>query len=248
MKNNNHITNKAWVLLGILGIFVTACSPSGPNPISQGIAATPTPYISVQNSAVVFSTMEELLKHTEIIVIGRPVSEKGIINTARDVSDLSQTDPDYFSISQVYEVEVLRYIKGNGANTLYVIQHHGSVLGSQELSESDIEAARETEDVIPLVQDARYVMFLAYSSFTYEGYPPEQLVGGRGHPWRFRINEQDCVQPEDSLGMLNYFPPQTLDGFIQWIENPDAYEVNSVYPAPEVLNPCTINPLSNPYP
>jgi hypothetical protein len=192
--------------------------------------------------------MEELLKHTEIVVIGRPVAEKGIINTARDVSDLTQTDPDHFSIGQVYEVEVIRYIKGNGSNILYVIQHHGSVLGSQEISESDIEVAREREGIIPLERDARYVLFLTHSSFTYEDYPTDQLMGGRGHPWIFRMSAQDCVQPEDSLGMFDYFPPQTLDGFIQWIENPGMYDTSPAYPAPEVLYPCTMNPLSIPYP
>ena len=58
--------------------------------------------------------MEDLLKHTDIVIIGRPVGEKGIINTAREVSDLSKTAADMFSIGQVYEVEVIRYIKGEG--------------------------------------------------------------------------------------------------------------------------------------
>ena len=195
--------------------------------------------------------MEDLLKHTDIVIIGRPVGEKGIINGARDVSDLTKTDPDMFGILQVYEVEVIRYIKGEGANSLFVAQHHGTVYhDTQELSESAIEAARERENVIPLAINERYVMFLAFSEFAYEGYPTEQLVGGLGHPWRFRINELDCVQVEDldSSWLLNYFPLQTLDGFIQWIENPELLDGSFPYPAPKIEYQCNIDPLWKPYP
>jgi len=195
--------------------------------------------------------MEDLLKHTDIVIIGRPVGEKGIINTAREVSDLTKTDADIFSIGQVYEIEVIRYIKGEGANSLFVVQHHGTVYhDTQELSESAIEAARERENVIPLAINERYVMFLAFFDFAYDGYPTEQLVGGLGHPWRFRINELDCVQVEDSESswLLNYFPPQTLDGFIQWIENPELLDRSFPYPAPKIEYQCNIDPLRQPYP
>jgi hypothetical protein len=239
------------VLLVVIGIWITACSDSTPNPAPQGTPATPTSFTQVQSSHVILASMEDLLKHTDIVIIGRPVGEKGIINGARDVSDLTKKDPDMFGILQVYEVEVIRYIKGEGANSLFVVQHHGTVfLNTQELSESAIEAARERENVIPLAINERYVMFLAFSEFAYEGYPTEQLVGGLGHPWQFRINELDCVQVEDvdSAWLLNYFPPQTLDGLIQWIENPELYIESIPYPAPQDKYQCDLDSLGEPYP
>jgi len=243
-----------WILFSVFCIWITACGNPSPNHDPQGISASPTPYTQSQIiyvSHVIFATMEDLLEHTDIVIIGRPVGEKGIINGARDVSDLTKTDPNMFGISQVYEVEVIRYIKGEGANSLFVAQHHGTVpLGSQELSESDVEAARERENIIPLTLDERYVMFLAFSEFAYEGYPTEQLVGGLGHPWRFRINELDCVQVEDvdSAWLLNYFPPQTLDGFIQWIENPELYIESIPYPAPQDKYQCDLDSQGESYP
>lgn len=251
MTNNNIYSHARWFLLVIACIWITACSDSTPNPAPQGISGTSTSFIQGQSVKVVFPTMEDLLEHTDIVIIGRPVGEKGIFNGTRDVSDLTKTDPDMFGIVQVYEVEVIRYIKGEGANSLFVGQHHGTVYHyTQELSESDIEAARERENIIPLTLDERYVMFLAFSEFAYEGYPTEQLVIGRGHPWRFRINELDCVQAEDSVSswLLNYFPPQTLDGFIQWIENPELLDRSFPYPAPEIEYQCNIDPLRQPYP
>jgi len=251
MTNNNIKAQARWFLLVVICIWITACSDPTSNDVPLGTPATHLPLIPVQSSQVIFATMEDLLKHTDIVILGRPVGEKGIINTAREVSDLTKTDPDMFSIGQVYEVEVIRYIKGEGANSLFVVQHQGTVfLNTQELSESAIEAARERENVIPLAINERYVMFLAFSEFAYEGYPTEQLVGGVGHPWRFRINELDCVQAEDldSFWLLNYFPPQTLDGFIQWIENPALYGGSFPYPAPEDQYQCDMGSLSKPYP
>jgi hypothetical protein len=251
MTNDNINAPARWLLLAVICIWITACSDSTPNPAPQGTSAIPTPFIQEQSSQVIFATMEDRLKHTDIVIIGRPVGEKGIINGARDVSDLTKTDPDMFGILQVYEVEVIRYIKGEGANSLFVVQHQGTVfLNTQELSESAIEAARERENVIPLAINERYVMFLAFSEFAYEGYPTEQLAGGLGHPWLFRINELDCVQAEDvdSAWLLNYFPPQTLEGFIQWVENPALYVGSFPYPAPEVEDQCIIDSLSKPYP
>jgi hypothetical protein len=250
MIKHNYITNKSWLLLGILCIGIAACNEASSSHVPEETAGTPTPSISVLNSLVVYATMEELLEYTDIVILGRPVSEQGIINTARDPQDLTRTDPEYFSIGQVYEVEVIRYILGEGADTLYVIQHHGMVrLDSQELSESDIEQVWVGEEITPLALNERYVLFLSYSEYAYEGYPTEQLAGGVGHPWRFRITEQDCVLAEDSdPWLLGHFPPQTLDGFIQWIENPGIYVGNYPYPAPEVLYPCDVNPLGNPYP
>ena len=105
------------------------------------------------------------------------------------------------------------------------------------------------EKIIPLTLNERYVMFLFYSEYAYEGYPTEQLAGGVGHPWRFRIDEQDCVRAEEAdAWSLSYFPPQTLDGFIQWIENPGIYVGNFPYPVPDVLFPCKVNPPGDPYP
>ena len=237
-------------MLGVLCIGIAACNEAISSHVPEEAAGTPAPSISVQSSRVVYATMEELLKHTDIVIIGRPVGEQGIINTDRNPQDLTRTDPEHFGIGQVYEVEVIRYIKGEGPATLFVVQYQGWVdLDSQELPEGEIGQVVVGEKIIPLTLNERYVMFLFYSEYAYEGYPTEQLAGGVGHPWRFRIDEQDCLQAEEAdAWTLSYFPPQTLDGFIQWIENPGIYVGNFPYPVPEVLFPCVVNPPGDPYP
>jgi hypothetical protein len=249
MKNHNNITYKSCLLLGIICLGITACSANDPSIYPLGTYATTPPYVIVQSSAVVYTTMEEITNEASTIIIGRPVGERGIVNTARDPNDLSKPDSEYFGIGQVYEVEVISYIKGEAANTLYVIQSHGQArISSQELSESDIEQGRQRENIIPLSLNENYVMFLNPAEYAYGDFPIDQLFGGRGHPWRFRINELDCVLPEDSIDLLRYFPAQSLDSFINSIENPSVFTESYPYPAPENGNLCDINQPFNPYP
>ena len=250
--------------LSVLCVWITACNIANPNSESPQTTPSPTPFVIVESSYVLYGTMQELVDRADIIIIGRPVGENGVINTNRNPSDTSQPDPSEFSLGQIYEIEVLHYIEGEGPATLYAIQYQGCIFEQvgEEISESDIERARQREGIIPLSLNQRYIMFLYLNDVYQES--PLVLYSGTAHPWKFSINELDCVQPEDELDLQMYFPPQTLESFITWIENPGMYQLWDpyaypypypyphtqylIFPTPDYLNPCAENQPYNPYP
>jgi hypothetical protein len=249
LKHNFHIF-KSWLFLGVISFWITACNVSNPSNDHYVMAKTPTSYAIVHESAVVYTTIEEISNNSKIIIIGRPVANEGIVNTARDPDDPTKEDPEYFGIGQVYEVEISSYIKGEGPNSLYVIQNQGIINRDlHEISDDDIEQAQKVSKVIPLLINEQYILFLHPASYSYGKFPLEQLVVGRGHPWAFRINELGCAQAEDSIAnVLRYFPARPLDEFVGYIQNPNSYRENNPYPYPESEAKCVINSPEKPYP
>lgn len=240
---------KTWLMLVLVTGFITSCSTTNLNNDIHDLSEETTPYVIVQNSAVVYTTMKEITDKSDIIIIGQPTKKNGIINTDRDPNDPSKPDPQYFGIGQIYEVEVSNYLKGDGVNTLYIVEYQGHAFQNpQELTENEIEQAMQRENIIPLSISKRYIMFLRSFTDDYVDFP-YQHYSGVGHPWRFEITDSDCVQPDDEITDLSiYFPPTLLDKFIQYINNPAIFP-EVPYPAPLSPGRCPIpNIDTTPYP
>jgi hypothetical protein len=214
--------------------------------------ATPDTVAYVQESSVVYTTLSEIVDRSDVIVIARATAIKGIVNTARDPNDHTMPDPIYFSIGQIYVVRVDSYIKGDGSKLIYVIQNEGFIPSESQVSTSDdIEQAQKLSDSAPLIIGRQYIMFLSFHDpeYSYDDFPINEFLFAKGHPWRFEITNTECVQPEDGITELYiYFPAQSLEEFIQLIENPNS-TTELPYPAP--LSPTRCAPESittNPYP
>ncbi|MEW5871058.1 MAG: hypothetical protein AB1894_17420 [Chloroflexota bacterium] len=238
----------------ILCLLLASCKSStltnneySPTPRNE---ITPATSVFVQESAVVYTTFQEIVDNSDVILIGEPTDKMGIVNTARDPKDLSKEDPEIFSIGQVYRVRVENYLVGDGPNDILVIQHLGMIRPlSLEITDADIDEALKSFSNLPLTLDRQYIMFLSFASFDYGGYKKDNLYFGSGHPWRFEITSSGCVQLEDSFRELSeYFPLQTFDDFVLKINNPENY-LETPSPAPEIPALCMPqNPKTDPVP
>jgi len=246
MKVNNRIR---WIIITLL---LVSCEISTIDTNKKGkiISQEATDFYKQNSheSAVVYSTFKEILENSYIILKGRAIQQKGVINSARDPNDLSKEDPNYFGIGQVYEVAVEEYLKGDGPTLINVVQNEGFILTQPEVvSEKEIELARSLSSSLPLSVDKRYIMFLASSELTYSGYKNGELFIGRGHPWKFEITTSDCVLPDDYIVETHrFFPPISLDRFVNHIIHPETFS-SMTYPESTDSLDCLIE-NSNTYP
>lgn len=249
MRKNSILFSKTWLVSLLVIGFITSCSTSNSNTDIHDLREKTTPYMIVQSSAVVYMTMDEITDKSDVIIIGEPTKKDGIFNTDRDTKDPSKPDPQYFGIGQVYEVEVGDYLKGEGPNTIKIVEYQGHITQNpQELTENDIKQAMQRENIMPLSIGLRYIMFLRSFTDNYVDFP-YQHYSGIGHPWRFEITDSNCVQPDDEITELSiYFPPTSLDIFIQYINNPATFP-EVPYPAPLSPGRCPISKFdTTPYP
>ncbi|MFH1635275.1 MAG: hypothetical protein ABIG63_14885 [Chloroflexota bacterium] len=162
---------------------------------------------------------------------------------ARDINDVSKSDPDVFVVGQVYQVKVEQYIKGNGEHTIYIVQREGFLGPDIPKTGAEIEKAKTNENyVAPNIGD-RYLMFLRPLA----GFSEQQYYVGVAHPWRFNVSDPEKVYPESPWKeAYKIFGQQSLSDIIMQIEYPDKF-ISPPYPPPGNLE---IRPTAElrPYP
>jgi hypothetical protein len=236
-------------------VIITGCSIINVNNVQEPQSSeiiTPDPASFTLESAIIYSTLSELVSSADVIFIGEALSTRGIVNTARDPSNHSIPDPMYFSVGQIYRVETESYLKGEGPSNIYVIQNEGFIhLESSSPSENEIQTAKEQSDSTPLIIGRRYIMFLSYHDpeYSYDEFPIDDFLFAKGHPWRFEITDSNCVQPENGLQeVYRYFPAMPLTEFIQYFNTPAIYP-ELAYPAPLSPERCPVVSIdTTPYP
>lgn len=209
--------------------------------------------LDTQTSYVIYTSFAELVSAADVIILGQPTGSKGVVNTARNINDISQPDAGIFSIGQVYQVQVERYLKGDGPQSISVIQNQGIFsleslgLTADEVTASEIEQARRSFAVLPLTIGRQYIFFVSAADFAYGELPKEGTFAAGGLPWRFHVASPDCVYTEDTEAEIaRYYPPQTLDDFLELIENPGS--ISGVpSPAPNTIQECPPK-VVRPYP
>lgn len=208
---------------------------------------------AVQEVPVAYNTVSELSLASDVIIIGIPVATRGIINAARAPDDLTKPDPRYYGVSEVFEIQVEKYLKGEGLASIYVIQSQGFLIVEEKgPSTQEIEQAQISSKTIPLRLKSKYLLFLKkVIKLRYENLPEEMVFTGTGHPWVFNLNNPECVFTEDTLDNMEwFFPPQPYLMMVRRISDPDYDEANSselTYPRPGVESLCESKDLQ-PYP
>jgi len=254
--------NRDWsvIVLYAFCLFLVSCAPSyveDDNDIVVTNSGTPTSDVvinMINEVPVIYTSIPELSSKSDTIIIGKIIAAGKVINTARDVVDPAKPDPNYFSVGQIYEVQVERYLKGdeNGEKTIHIVQHQGFLVdGSRHPTRSEIEKAKAESDYIQLGVNQRLLMFLNKSRYEYGEYAKGTLFVGGWHPWLFDITDTECVQPIDTLEDIYVnFPSQPLTTFIKQINepfDPSTQPESLPYPPPEALNTCSTK-SSEPYP
>ncbi len=230
--------------MSIMTILLTSCVQVGE--ISDIDAAEnmeeQAKIVAQSSDSILIPSFYELTQLSDVVIIGKAVAEVGIINTARTHTDRTKPDPNFFSIVQVYEIEVEQYLKGDGPKTIYVGQNqgylpHGKTPRPEEIEQTAIYVKGDT--FITLRLNSPYLMFLVAVEEIYEDYKIDGLQSSNffvrpANPWRFDLTDRNHVIVEDEITDLdNLFPPQPLSEIIKLMNEP----LPTPYPAPKLLAP-----------
>jgi len=157
------------------------------------------------------SSIKELADIADVIVIGRATATDETVNMARDENDLARPDPNVLVVGRSYEVRVSRYLKGNGADVIYVLLREAFLGARAPKTEENIAQARRQFVQIPIDPEKQYVFFLAPRPEFGEAY-----FTGPTEPWRFDISDVTQVKPESPWHYAStVFPSPSLDEMIE---------------------------------
>lgn len=172
----------------------------------------------------IVGSLEELVDLSPIIFIGTVRGRGEVVNTARDVNDISRPDEHLFHLGQVYEVQVERYLRGEGPDIRSVVQMEGVFFDEKQplpptITSELVEAAREQfTEYIPMEEGMRYLFFVKVVP---EIDPSAEYVAtSYGFPWRFTLPESGQARPVTPYVEANeLFPPQNSEQLIQEVED-----------------------------
>ena len=248
-------------------VMTAACKPVI-DTITPTSTKTDQPIIIESESSWTYhASFPELTYYSDIIVIARPISVGDIVNSARDVTDVSKPDPNRFSITAVYKMKVEDYLVGDGPETILVGQNLGSISQTGERTPTPKEIRRVTLDnrdnsYTPIRSGNRYLLFLdghRGEDYVIDGfqtsYNASDLYSVLLPPRVFNLNDPNCVYPELPIeGYIPSFRPMPLAQILEEIEKPfDPQDpaASIPYPAPRISEDClylTVTPPAYPLP
>ena len=169
-------------------------------------------------------SLEELVDLSPIIFIGTVRGHGEVVNTARDVDDINQPDKHLFHLGQVYEVQVERYLQGDGPDIQSVVQMEGLFYDEKQplpasITPELIETAREQfTEYIPMKDGVRYLFFVKVVPEV--DLEAEYVATSYGFPWRFVLPVNGEARPDTPYVEANeLFPPRDSEQLLQEVEN-----------------------------
>ena len=183
-------------------------APSAHKQAGQAVIAQPlyfTANLLEENSDGATDELSKLVAHSSVIVIGT------VSNSDPDVVRIpfGGTHTDMSSVGNVYDVEVERYLKGSGLDTLSVIQFIGV---DQTISQSETRQAREKPENLLLGKGSRYLLFLREQDSSNDYWL------GTAEPYKFLLSDGQTKVESPVAGMEEMFPNQAEFFFLNNIE------------------------------
>ncbi|MCG8353009.1 MAG: hypothetical protein MI924_35035 [Chloroflexales bacterium] len=191
------MASRVTVLGVILGLIGACAAPDNTSPPMTGVVGQP----------LIAASFKDLADRSTHIVVGQIVSKDDTINMARDVNDINQAASDVLGLGQKYTVEVERYVKGQGDNTLIMVQPEAFLSSRMPKTAAAIAQARAAYPYIEPDPKKTYLFFLDPLG----GFAAQQYFGGVAHPSRFEITSTAEVIPETAVdGAVRVFPSRPL--------------------------------------
>ena len=220
------------VVAGAVGVSALACStprieqpqptpflpstplpPNTPSPPPTAVPRAiqrlvPAPvqshYYTANNLKGPPDALGKLVANSTVIVIGTvPVAEPEALR----VQD--QTNPNVRALGNGFNVQVERYLKGSGADTIPVIQFYGL----EFMERGRLQQGRDKDERIRLGKGDRYLLFLKENS----SYP--NYWSGPAHPYKFLLSD-GRAKAESPVGDLSgAFPEQSEAEFVSGVES-----------------------------
>ena len=231
------------LLLGLCVLFTYGC---GLTQFQQPVITMESATTSLSTSVISFSSqpgassIQELTHYAGIVAIGKVVGKGEIINTARDPNDPSKPDSRFYSINQIYQVEIEKVIKGDDLKNLTLLQNQGllhltpgKALSSTEINEEIRK--NELKSYVPITLEQRYLFFLRVlddTTYDLDNYKSSELFSGVMEPWRFVVTDTGMVIPETLLnGIKSTFPSNDLMTVLEEMNQPYVPgQINTPYP------------------
>lgn len=168
-------------------------------------------------SYITARSLDELVAKSSIIVIGHVTGTDKTLNLARNPADPAQPDQQYYSVGQTYSVAVQRYLKGDGAAVVQLVQQEGFLVNPPAaLTPRDIDRARAGVSFIPLQVGPTYLLFLRPLG----GFPADAgYLTGTAQPARFTLPAGGTARAESPWGGAEQvFPPRSSATLIEQVE------------------------------
>ena len=146
----------------------------------------------------------KLVANSTVIVIGTvPIAEPESLR----VQD--QTNPNVRALGNGFNVQVERYLKGSGADTIPVIQFYGL----EFMERGRLQQGRDKDERLSLGKGDRYLLFLKKNS----SYP--SYWSGPAHPYKFLLSD-GRAKAESPVGDLRgAFPERSEAEFVSSVES-----------------------------
>ena len=193
-------------------MIITGCSsvPASPPPTPKptrgpSFAAPPSAGLRVPPS-----TQEELVAKSSVVVIGTVSYDEPTTRNihGRDPSDPSKPDPNFISVGSIYQVNVERYLKGSGGDTLPVVQLESIITNTGR----GVNESRRREADFPLTKGTRYLLSLKSHA------QAPDLWFGAAEPYRWVLSSGQAKVETPFEGARAMFPDTSEADLVTSVE------------------------------
>jgi hypothetical protein len=156
------------------------------------------------------STLEELAAKSSVVVIGTVSSDEPTTRNihGRYPGDSSRPDPNYIGVGSIYQVDVERYLKGSGGDSLPVVQFESTITNHNGQM---VENPRREAD-FPLTKGTRYLLFLEPQS------EAPDLWFGTTEPYRWVLSSGQATVETLVESARAMFPDTSEVDFVASVE------------------------------
>lgn len=173
---------------------------------AHATALTEQPSHKIMATYHIVRSLKERVATASVVAVGQISGKGGVINGARDVTDMNKPASDLYGVMQIYQFQVQRYLKGSGQDMIDVVQVEGMIDGDPaSVTQADIDQAKKAYDYIPFQIGTTYLLFVDRQDYLHldqDYYGP-----AFGHPWRFIIASDGSAQLEVPEGALREMSP-----------------------------------------
>ena len=156
-------------------------------------------------------SLSELTAKSSVIVIGTVPNSEPDAARVQDPSSGNSTSSiaNVYAVGSGYNVQVERYLKGSGGNTIPVIQFYGL----DYTDRGQAKQARDENEKLLMGKGNRYLLFLRENG-TYRGY-----WIGTAHPYKFLLAGGRAISESPVPDPDGAFPERSESKFINLVES-----------------------------
>lgn len=156
-----------------------------------------------------YPTLDQAVANAKIVLTGKVVGKGQVFNGARNPNDPTKLKTDWYTIIQLYRVQVSQYIKGSGPNEIWVRQLEGDLDSSVPFTLVNIRAAQSKHNHVPLENGKSYAILILDKVLVPELGNLETYIQSNP-PSRFILNDDGTAEVQATSPMAaKQYPKRT---------------------------------------